>query len=118
MPQRASSICTYPGCGTLTRTTRCERHAGVEKREADKRRPNAAQRGYDTRWRKVRRSYLSARPLCVMCQAEGRVVSATVVDHITPHKGDPALMWNEANWQPLCKPCHDSKTAREDGRWG
>lgn len=26
-----------------------------------------------------------------------------------------ALFWDEANWQPLCKPCHDQKTAREDG---
>lgn len=27
-------------------------------------------------------------------------------------------MWDECNWQPLCKPCHDSKTAREDGGFG
>ena len=25
--------------------------------------------------------------------------------------------WDEANWQGLCKRCHDAKTARE-GRWG
>ncbi|WP_456243258.1 HNH endonuclease [Thermacetogenium phaeum] len=35
-----------------------------------------------------------------------------------PHKGDRQLFWDESNWQALCKPCHDSKTAREDGGWG
>lgn len=27
-------------------------------------------------------------------------------------------MWDSANWQPLCKHCHDAKTAREDGGFG
>ena len=35
---------------------------------------------------------------------------ATVVDHIVPHRGDHALFWDEQNWQPLCKSCHDKKT--------
>jgi 5-methylcytosine-specific restriction protein A len=26
------------------------------------------------------------------------------------------LFWDEDNWQALCKPCHDRKTAVE-GRW-
>jgi 5-methylcytosine-specific restriction protein A len=42
-----------------------------------------------------------------MCLAMGAVTASAVVDHKTPHKGDPALMWDEANWQALCKPCHD-----------
>jgi 5-methylcytosine-specific restriction protein A len=28
------------------------------------------------------------------------------------------LFWNETNWQPLCKECHDRKTATEDGGFG
>ena len=43
-------------------------------------------------------------------------MAAQVVDHIIPHRGDPSLMWDESNWQSLCKPCHDSKTAGEGGR--
>ena len=34
-----------------------------------------------------------------------------------PHRSDPVLFWDEANWAALCKRCHDAKTARE-GRWG
>ena len=41
-----------------------------------------------------------------------------VVDHIIPHKGDKVLFWDRSNWQPLCKTCHDTKTAREDGGFG
>ena len=46
------------------------------------------------------------------------IVRATVVDHIIPHKGDQKLFWDTRNWQPLCKPCHDKKTATEDGGFG
>jgi 5-methylcytosine-specific restriction protein A len=43
------------------------------------------------------------------------VVAATVTDHVTPHKKNPHLFWDSANWQSLCKPCHETKTARIDG---
>jgi 5-methylcytosine-specific restriction protein A len=52
-----------------------------------------------------------------MCKAAGRMEPATVVDHVVPHRGDQQLFWDEGNWAPACKPCHDAKTARE-GRWG
>ncbi|RKJ07590.1 HNH endonuclease, partial [Butyricicoccus sp. 1XD8-22] len=42
------------------------------------------------------------------------LTQATVVDHIKPHQGDQSLFWNENNWQPLCKRCHDRKTRTED----
>jgi 5-methylcytosine-specific restriction protein A len=45
---------------------------------------------------------------------QGRVVKASVVDHIIPHRGDAELFWNESNWQSLCKSCHDHKTMTED----
>jgi 5-methylcytosine-specific restriction endonuclease McrA len=41
-----------------------------------------------------------------------------VVDHIIPHKGDKALFWDEKNWQPLCKYCHDSIKAKEEIKQG
>jgi 5-methylcytosine-specific restriction protein A len=88
------------------------------KAEADKARPSAAKRGYDARWRKARLAYLAANPLCTHCKTQGIITAATVVDHITPHKGDERLFWDVANWSACCKPCHDRKTALEDGRWG
>lgn len=46
-------------------------------------------------------------PLCLGCSAVGKVVATSVVDHVIPHKGDAALFWDEANWQPCCGPHHD-----------
>ena len=74
----------------------------------------AAQRGYGHKWRKAREAYLRAHPLCVMCQAEGRVMAATVVDHIEPHRGDQALFWRRSNWQALCATHHSKDKQREE----
>ena len=74
-------------------------------------------RMYDTRrWRKARIHFLAIYPLCVLCQRSGRVTPATVVDHITPHDGNPALFWDPTNWQALCKPCHDSAKKIQEKR--
>jgi 5-methylcytosine-specific restriction protein A len=35
-------------------------------------------------------------------------VPTQVVDHITPHNGDPVLFNDPDNWQPLCSECHDT----------
>lgn len=53
-------------------------------------------------------------PLCRYCLETGHATPATVVDHIIPHRGDQTLFWDEANWQPLCKLCHDSIKARHE----
>ena len=75
-------------------------------------RGGADARGYDTRWRKARKAFLQLHPLCAECMKEGKLTPATVVDHIVPHRGDPRLFWDEKNWQPLCKDCHDRKTGQ------
>lgn len=71
------------------------------------------ERGYTYRWQKARLQYLREHPLCVMCQADGRINAADVVDHIKPHRGDQAMFWDESNWQALCKSHHDAKTQTE-----
>jgi 5-methylcytosine-specific restriction enzyme A len=68
-------------------------------------------RGYDRQWRNARERFLREHPLCVFCLREDRYKTATVVDHVIPHRGNSDLFWNLKNWQPLCKRCHDRKTA-------
>ena len=72
------------------------------------------EKGYNSRWRKERARFLKAHPLCVKCLENKMFEKATVVDHIVPHRGGRELFWDEKNWQPLCKPCHDTKTMTED----
>jgi len=59
------------------------------------------------RWRAERKRFLKLHPLCVMCLREGRLAAATVVDHRVPHKGNPRLFWDRANWDALCGPHHN-----------
>jgi len=73
---------------------------------------------YDRRWNVARVLFLRKNPLCVECKKTGRVVAATVVDHVEPHRGNYQKFWDEMNWQPMCKPHHDAKTAKEDGGFG
>jgi len=95
--------------------TRAPRHTLPRSRPKDVR-PSATQRGYDARWQRYRAWFL-AQPQNVLCAACRREV-ATVVDHIRPHKGDHDRFWDAQNHQPLCKSCHDRKTATEDGGFG
>ncbi|MBO8183625.1 MAG: HNH endonuclease [Archaeoglobus sp.] len=117
MPRRPKKPCSYPGCPELVEAGEryCLKHKRQHQRQYDQQRGTAAQRGYDARWRRARKRFLAENPLCVECMKEGRLTPATVVDHIVPHKGNYELFWDESNWQPLCKRCHDKKTAREDG---
>lgn len=87
----------------------------ARKSEVDRWRGTPKERGYDAAWRKVRASVLAAEPLCRFCDEAGRVTPATVVDHIVPIADAPDRRLDPTNLRPLCKPCHDRRTAREQG---
>lgn len=120
MPSKPSRPCRHPGCPQLTndKSGYCDSHLKQERRRLDSQRGTSTQRGYDARWRRYRAAYLAEHPLCAQCERDGKLTPATVVDHIVPHRGDYSLFWDPGNHQPLCKPCHDRKTAAEDGAFG
>ena len=124
-------LCAYPGCRMPVPVT--EKYCAVHKQRGQAREAKFAQdresrrlrykgtssaRGYSYRWKKLRDRYIAQHPHCEECLKEGRVVLATDVDHIRPHKGDIDLLYDETNLQSLCKSCHSRKTAREDGGFG
>lgn len=112
MPRRPNIPCKHPGCARLVPYGGyyCEEHKPMHTHD----RESATERGYNARWRKARLRFLHRHPLCEECKKQGKLVEATVVDHIIPHRGDKKLFWDETNWQALCKPCHDKKTWTED----
>ncbi len=116
MPYKPLKFCRKTGCRELVTSGYCDKHTPA--RVYDRHRGSAAERGYDSRWRKARDAYLAKHPLCAECERAGQLTQATVVDHIIPHKGDYSLFWDSSNWQPLCKRCHDAKTNRQDGGFG
>ena len=63
---------------------------------------------YGRQWAKYRKRFLQANPLCRMCEQQGYIEEATVVDHIKPHKGDLDLFFDLNNLQSVCKAHHDS----------
>lgn len=104
MPRTPKRPCRHPGCPNLSDGVYCDQHRRQYSRES------AAARGYDSRWQKARTLFLKKSPLCAECLRGKKLTLATVVDHILPHRGDMRLFWEESNWQPLCKACHDRKT--------
>jgi len=102
MPESLPRICTHPGCG---KRTPCPDH---KPKPYGTHRLTRQQRGYTNRWLKLRRWYLARHPVCESC---GRL--AKQVHHKRPHKGDPALIYDVANLESLCVPCHQDRTAEE-----
>ena|SRR5690554_2622226 len=70
----------------------------------------------DRRWHRLRYKQLQAEPLCKFCLEQGRTEAATVVDHITPHKGNQELFFDPGNLQSLCKLHHDAAKAKAEAR--
>lgn len=74
---------------------------------------------YGRKWQTTSKAWIQRYPLCVWCLVHGQInAGATanaaarqrslVVDHIEPHHGDDALMWDYLNYETLCRyPCHD-----------
>lgn len=111
MPYRPRNPCRHPGCAKLIDGGKyCAEHLLLHPEVTR----SAGKRGYNSKWQRKRKLFLKKHPLCEKCKAEGKYIEASVVDHIVPHRGDESLMWDENNWQALCKPCHDNKTGNED----
>lgn len=85
----------------------------ARRRAYDAARPSPS-RIYGRRWQRLRIAYLAQHPLCEC----GCGYAATVVDHRTPHLGDPRLLYDWDNLQAMTKACHDRKTAERDGGFG
>lgn len=107
-------LCTYPGCNCLVSTgTRCPKHTTAKKGGFSGKRTKSSEWHalyYSARWRQLRKDFLKKFPFCFVCGEK-----ATIADHITPHRGNPDLFYNEDNLQPMCQSCHSKKTLRENG---
>lgn len=67
-----------------------------------------------SRWRTLRAEQLAREPVCRMClNDDGRAVTATVCDHVTPHRGDVSVFW-AGPFQSLCAHHHNTAKQREE----
>ncbi len=115
MPMRAHRVCNASGCGELIRgrTRYCEAHAHLAHPPTPRRpRLSPSKRGYGAAWRRLRKRILARDPVCRGCFVAG----STDVDHVVPRSQGGSD--HPSNLQGLCRSCHSSKTAREDGGFG
>lgn len=70
-------------------------------------RGNERERGYTKRLRNAMGWFKVHHPLCLGCEAVGRLTPTEVTDHIIPAKGDHVLLWDQDNWQACCRWHHD-----------
>jgi len=113
MPMRPLRGCKHPLCPELVSSGFCVAHLRAKRATQDARRGSATSRGYDERWRRARASFLASHPLCVECEAEGRVTAATVVDHVVSIRVAPHRRLDPTNLRAMCKPHHDARTMRD-----
>lgn len=141
MPNAAPRPCKHAGCRALTTSgAYCIDHAKVIRKQAEVKRASSSERGYGYRWQQASKGFLKKHPLCQCRDCQPKInevlvlhgldhsqenylfisgirpdLASKVVDHKIAHDGDQKLFWDSSNWQALTKPCHDRKTATEDG---
>lgn len=107
MARRRPMPCTVKGCPALTTKGRCDKHRS----EAEAKRGNSTQRGYDSAWRKTRAEYLRVHPFCQ--DEAGCIEPATDVHHIDGLGPRGPLGHDFDNLMALCHAHHSQITSRE-----
>ena len=119
LPSRALRPCKDHECSNLTRDASgyCPEHIHLVEelkkerwQRQDTLRGSARDRGYDSRWEKVRRIFLMKNPLCHDCMAEGKFKPANEVHHVKKVRDHPELRLACDNLMSLCKSCHSKRT--------
>lgn len=115
MAQATLKKCCEPGCNTLVRgVPRCP---SCEAKKPKRVRNGPSDQFYATpAWRKLRNRFIKLHPLCVDCEAEGRITASYIVDHVIERKDDPNRELDWDNLAGLCLQCHNKKSARERAR--
>lgn len=108
-------VCTVPGCPEFTQDGRCPEH----RREAERRRGTARQRGYGRdHEQRFRPGVLARDPMCALCGQRPSVHA----DHYPLSRRElveQGLDPNDPKYgRGLCGPCHSSSTAKaQPGGW-
>lgn len=113
MPQRSKRPCAHVGCRNLVTPPAlyCETHLS-DAGAYDRWRGSARERGYSSRWERIRLAYLRGHPLCEECEKQGRVTPAEQVHH----KDGNVSNMSEDNLMSVCSACHNRITAKQHPR--
>jgi 5-methylcytosine-specific restriction protein A len=118
MARRALSVCSTPGCPTLTPGGRCEACQGAARRS----RRTHTRAGYNQAWLRTRKAYLQAHPYCECSECADLPMplrpTATEVDHVDGLGPLGPRGYDWANLRSMTKAHHARETARsQPGGW-
>lgn len=65
-----------------------------------------------TTWKRLRAAHLSLYPMCIGCEAMGRLTPANTVDHVHPISEGGVPFPGHDGLASYCHACHSAKTAR------
>jgi len=119
MPSRAPRPCLEAGCLTVTtrRSGRCHAHEQARRAAYERGRGTAAQRGYDAKWRELRKRILLRDPVCRWVQraTDGNLIycreRSTDVAHLIPR---PRGKDRPENLRGLCHRHHSAETSARE----
>ena len=112
MPYKSKKPCAFHGCRELTANRYCDTHAKQEaKRYTKYDRDSNTNKRYGRTWKQIRAAFLSAHPLCEICNHDGRLTPATVAHHKIKITDGGTNDWN--NMMVLCQECHSRLHAKQ-----
>jgi 5-methylcytosine-specific restriction protein A len=111
MPLKAKKPCAHRGCRELTASRYCDTHAKQEAKRYNRHSRNSdSNKHYGRPWKQIRAAFLSANPLCVMCERDGRLAPATLAHHKVKLADGGTNDWR--NLVALCGECHSRLHAK------
>ncbi len=115
MPHKAPRPCRHVGCNALVTSKDgfCATHRKEVSIQYELTREKAVKRGYDTRWRKVRKMTLGHQPMCrgPLCNGEGSF--AELVHHVDRNSKNN----QSTNLLSVCTRCHEKIHHDAKERW-
>ena len=106
----SKKICPMHG---LYSTEICMLCKKVSSKNYDKSRDTEPVKFYNSaKWRKTSKAFLKNNPLCIECKHP-----AVITDHIEEIR-DGGSKYDWENLQPMCRSCHNKKTADERAKRG
>ena len=117
MPYKPAKPCAHHGCPKLTHERYCEEHKRAEAKRYDAyERDKAVAKVYGGEaWKKLRKAYRMANPLCEVCKDNGRFMPAVLIHHKLPLREGGTNEWS--NLQSLCSACHEKIHAGRGDRF-
>ena len=121
MPTKPPKPCSRSNSGCTELIYNGERFCPSCKKQAsinyEMTRETATQRGYDTRWRKIRKRHLQEYPMCMCDENVNNCQGQYLIANMVHHKDGNSHNHAKENRLSMHKSCHDKYHMKKGDRW-